>query len=643
MPASTLHRILSPLLLTAAFVCTLFFNGSALTWFAAAMVCLILWVLHCGVLFYQQNMRITSGVLSISVLLFWLWLGLDVVFSQVIYLGILNFWWVGVLPLVYLGYILHPHADALWQRVYPMLVVTGMALSAMALYQYFFVNGFPSATFFNKNSLAALLNLLLFPLMGYYLLAEKKKPNHGVLVPVFIFVFVLGVIQSRGAGLASLFALLLIAMLGYGYFAWRRVIPLMATLGLALVAANLAAVLNPLAGGADLFQRAASLMDTGEAGLTRFVIWGPAWELFLQHPLTGVGLGSYFLAIPPTLHPLDTSANYYVHNDYLQLAVETGVPGVLLFCGMMLMVVWQFVRAWRKPQQEVMQRPQLLFIFAALCTVAIHSVFTFNLYLMPTMLVTGLLLGRFNQLCQMPVAAAEEDKLLRDYLGAPIFYLLLGVVGIFLLNSFVNVGLGSYFQQRGKQLAGMAQLEQAHNAYLKAQRYTPLFDTVFTSDADLLRRSALLVQDRPPLAQSLQQEAQRNLARASWLNPLRPQSQYVQAKLYEQTLPDRPLPVVAAYANALKLDPRYLPARVALARYLIKLDDSEMAMQILREGMAFRYRGLSPTFMDYVSLSIEVARQQGEMKLASDLEVRLQSYRRQVRSAGPQPEGGDAD
>lgn len=67
----------------------------------------------------------------------------------------------------------------------------------------------------------------------------------------------------------------------------------------------------------------------------RELAWPIVFAAFLTAPWTGLGLGSSILIMrqyfPPEVGPL-------VHNDYLRIAVETGVIGVVLFTG--AMVAW---------------------------------------------------------------------------------------------------------------------------------------------------------------------------------------------------------------------------------------------------------------------------------------------------------------
>jgi O-antigen ligase len=63
----------------------------------------------------------------------------------------------------------------------------------------------------------------------------------------------------------------------------------------------------------------------------RFEIQKVAWQIFIDHPIFGVGMGAYKevnARYAPFLGRKDT------HNTYLNLAAEVGLPGLLLWCAL---------------------------------------------------------------------------------------------------------------------------------------------------------------------------------------------------------------------------------------------------------------------------------------------------------------------
>lgn len=68
---------------------------------------------------------------------------------------------------------------------------------------------------------------------------------------------------------------------------------------------------------------------------TRLLALRTAWEMFLQHPLTGIGLGNFIVAAAYKVF-----VRIVVHNSYLEILVGTGVFGLAAF----LAILWSGVR-----------------------------------------------------------------------------------------------------------------------------------------------------------------------------------------------------------------------------------------------------------------------------------------------------------
>lgn len=72
-----------------------------------------------------------------------------------------------------------------------------------------------------------------------------------------------------------------------------------------------------------------------------------AWNMFLDHPMTGVGAGNYTRHYADYADEVGSTApayyreggGYYPHNLYLELAAETGFAGLIVFGGVVLLVL----------------------------------------------------------------------------------------------------------------------------------------------------------------------------------------------------------------------------------------------------------------------------------------------------------------
>jgi O-antigen ligase len=88
-----------------------------------------------------------------------------------------------------------------------------------------------------------------------------------------------------------------------------------------------------------------AMADPEGSAEQRFAIMKTAWQIFLDHPLFGIGLGAYpnaNAAYAPQLGRRDT------HNTYLNLAAELGLPGLLLWCALVWSVLGHAYRSRKR-------------------------------------------------------------------------------------------------------------------------------------------------------------------------------------------------------------------------------------------------------------------------------------------------------
>ncbi len=93
-----------------------------------------------------------------------------------------------------------------------------------------------------------------------------------------------------------------------------------------------------------------SASQTAESTQLRPMLAAVGWQMFLDHPLSGVGLGQYkqhdaqYIAARTVDLPLDRVRPYHQHNVILSLMTETGLLGTVPF--LVLLACWSRA-AWR--------------------------------------------------------------------------------------------------------------------------------------------------------------------------------------------------------------------------------------------------------------------------------------------------------
>jgi hypothetical protein len=243
------------------------------------------------------------------------------------------------------------------------------------------------------------------------------------------------------------------------------------------------------------------------------------------------------------------------------------------------------------------------------------------------MLALGIILGHFNYLADRLQGLKLKNWRPSNFSRPLFYYICLAAVTISLVSYFATTGIAHHYQQKAYKLASRNQLDEAHLAFRLAQILAPRIDSAYFADANLLRKSALVVADtHPDFANDLLLEAKLLLDQAESLNALRPHTPYYRGLVFEQTMPTNQSEIIDAYITALSRNPRFIPARIALARYLIKQNSTDAAEQVLQAGLEYSYRDVTPSYLELIDLNYTVAVHMGNSDLAQNLSALFDKY-----------------
>jgi O-antigen ligase len=219
------------------------------------------------------------------------------------------------------------------------------------------------------TELASLLVTALF-LAGGLLLALRNAPALRALCLGAVGICLLGIFLTLSrAGLVALAAALVASVFIGGR---RRV-----AVGLLVLVVGLATV------GYFSFaasEQARERVTTLGSGTGRTDLWTVAWRMIEDDPTRGVGVGNFrtasihFLLEPGTILRDDFIVDrpQVAHNSYLQVLSELGVPGLVLFGGLIaagLLAAWRAVGEFRQrgdPFMETCARAVVLALIALL-------------------------------------------------------------------------------------------------------------------------------------------------------------------------------------------------------------------------------------------------------------------------------------
>lgn len=150
-----------------------------------------------------------------------------------------------------------------------------------------------------------------------------------LLIPALFMVFILVLVQSRGSYLALILALMIVIAMRWPLAGVAMFITMVAT---AITLAFSDTILLLDAFGSD---------GSVTSFSARLDIWQSSLLALRDYAFTGVGLGSFILVLPFE-YPADfwTPATLHAHNLFLQIGMDLGVPGMILYG-------WLLIQAFR--------------------------------------------------------------------------------------------------------------------------------------------------------------------------------------------------------------------------------------------------------------------------------------------------------
>jgi len=136
------------------------------------------------------------------------------------------------------------------------------------------------------------------------------------------------------------------------------------------------------------FKRTTIVFKAGESALkNRILMSQTALEMIKDSPLNGLGVGAVKYYYQKEQAKLLDNENYnyvqtsYIHNDYLQLASELGITGILLFAAFFLLLFFSFDRV--SPYMPDEKYVFVLALCASVIGILVESFFNFPLFIMP--------------------------------------------------------------------------------------------------------------------------------------------------------------------------------------------------------------------------------------------------------------------
>ncbi|MGZ4022519.1 MAG: O-antigen ligase family protein [Flavisolibacter sp.] len=134
----------------------------------------------------------------------------------------------------------------------------------------------------------------------------------------------------------------------------------------------------------------------------RLVIWGKTLQLIDDHKILGVGPGNWKIGIEAYGNKglVNEYGNYvldHAHNIYLQIAGETGIPGLILFLAFLMLIIIAGFSALKRVEEN--KKILLILMLCGLAAFAIDGCFSFPMerieHVFYLLLMSGIILGLY--------------------------------------------------------------------------------------------------------------------------------------------------------------------------------------------------------------------------------------------------------
>lgn len=277
--------------------------------------------------------------------------------------------------------------------------------------------------FINPNHFALMMEMAFGLILGMILGAGSKREWMLVYAALLLIVWTALVLSNSRGGLLSMLAQIVVAGLLHTVVvpaskaegSWSKILgtlrslPARILLLLVLLSGVGLGTLwiggDRLAGRFDDSSGGVSNAETRQGG-SRNEIWRATWHAFKSNPITGVGLGGYWAAIPVYHDASGSLTPQEAHNEYLELLASGGLVGAVIGCWFLVVLGRRIATNLRSSNS--FRRASRYGAVLGIVGVAVHSLFDFGLHMLVNALIFAALIVIATKRCQ------SEHKLRRS-------------------------------------------------------------------------------------------------------------------------------------------------------------------------------------------------------------------------------------
>ncbi|WP_236860747.1 O-antigen ligase family protein [Candidatus Reidiella endopervernicosa] len=502
-----------------------------------------------------------------------------------------------------------------------LLMVCGVLLAVLSVFQTVILDaGRPTGLFINTNSNAALMSLMVLPVISSFFSEGSLRKDVVKGIVITLLTLTIFLCQSRGALLGLTIALLFVFYV-LREVSFRKKIALIICLAVGFVAAEL---IQKRSLTDRIEQTVVAVNTTATTALSdRTDIWNAAWEMYKARPYVGSGWGTFWASYPSHKKNEERSAGQHVHNDYLEMLVELGPVAVILLAIAATLLFKQAARVLRIDKQT---RYEAAGIYAAVLAVSIHSLFTFNFYLISILIIVCLYIGWLTgyERGAPLIGIASEGKSIVSDSGQLISYVI-----IFLAVTWLTLLTISEYR-----LNNINDSDNAGEAILKISEAGKLFP--FTDRPEILiarqidralREQSVTIDNRDRVIEF----ALVQLERAEEKFPIRWENYFYRAQLMRNSTKAYSVAVIEHnFQRSLENNPAYLPARLNYADYLESLGRGADAFKLLEDGWGRYYYESTVNIESYLEKIVSGRVEAGHVAEAHKAEQLLEKIRMRI-------------
>lgn len=419
----------------------------------------LLFLLLAGLWIYEKNVRLYSFQIPLFMMIACYWI--SVAYAMDKEQAVLEAArWTGLVPLSFMAVL---PTEGSRESVRRVLIWAGAGLTLFGIMSSLFREGRLESTFQYANALALLLLLALLAVL------DRLANRAGLLDAVLAGMILTGLLltYSRFVWVLAVPALAAMMFLHKGLRSMRFLVIVSA---LAVCAVGWLAASYGLSG---VGERIRSIGWHAEELQLRLVYWKDGWDMLRTYGWFGTGGGGWSLAGPQGYYVK------YVHNQYLQTALDAGIPALVAFAAV-------FVLYFRKvsARKETFYSNRTSFI--GICCFMLHGAFDIT-FLFPVMM--GLWLMWVGE------AWSEGEALalwkLRNGAGAALAVILSAVA-----FGFSWIGTGYVYKEQGIRLAAKGSWEEAQMKFQDGIGMIPWSHTIRYESANAFIRQGNQTMDR---------------------------------------------------------------------------------------------------------------------------------------------------